>query len=172
MLSREHMTDLDVSSIAAKQRNWPTVWRMPRLRWICSLPEKGGTWAVDATPQMLLSSVRLSEAEKAHLEDLFRTYGIRKKWEERRGAAELHPDAISTTNRNLMEVQPLAHTSEACAASLAATRVLSQDRVRAHGFGYQHRRRCAVFQIPLGEAKTAVGLFCSVRSDDGSLRDT
>ena len=40
-----------------------------------------------------------------------------------------------------------------------ATRVLSQERGHAHGFGQQLRRRCAAIETLASEAQTAVGLF-------------
>ena len=95
--------------------------------------EKGAASAEDARPQMLLSSVRLGDAQKARLEDLFSTCGIQKKLVEvgrgpprsSRAAPWSHLDDPHEPHGEAAH----ARATEACAASLAATRLLAQERV-------------------------------------------
>ena len=64
----------------AKQRNWLRAWRMPRRRWICSLPGRRALHRPKMPdPRCCCLQLDWVDAEKAHLEDLFSTYDTRKR---------------------------------------------------------------------------------------------
>ena len=125
-----------------KQRHELRAWRMPRLRWVCSLPGRGA-----------LHRLQMPDPGCCCLQS---DWAIQKKWfEDRRAAAELHPRSTSTTRRNLKRRSPCSRhrslRSLAGCHSCVVTGTSSRTRLWLSARLW--------FQIPLGEAQTAVGLF-------------